>query len=144
VIRLLADANLSRKLVRSCLRLDKKFPFLYIAGWLDGRRRISDEALLLEVLRESGLVLVSFDRRTMAKHADELTRAGMGHADAIVFRRNVSPMDCGKQSRLLVEFWRETADEEWSDRIEYLQRYTSVPLVVDYSFGQGARASRPS
>ena len=122
MIRLLADANLSRKFVRSCLRLDKKFPLVHVSDWLEGRHRISDDTVLLEVLRESGLVLVSFDRRTMAVHAGELTRAGTGHAGVILFRRAVSPMEYGKQSRLLVEFWRETADEEWADRIEYLPR----------------------
>jgi hypothetical protein len=76
--------------------------------------------VLLSVLREQGLILVSFDRRTMAVHAGELTRAGSGHAGVILFRRSVSPTDYGKQSRLLVEFWREAGNEDWADRIEYL------------------------
>jgi hypothetical protein len=28
----------------------------------------------------------------------------------------------GKQGRLLVEFWREAADWDWADRVEYLPR----------------------
>ncbi|MFM8887970.1 MAG: hypothetical protein ACKOKC_16345 [Chthoniobacterales bacterium] len=116
----MADANLSRKFVRACLRLDKKFPLIHLADWMDGKHRVSDDPVLLGVLREQGLILVSFDRRTMAAHARELTRAGAGHAGVILFRRSVSPIDYGKQSRLLVEFWRETGDEDWADRIEYL------------------------
>ena len=122
MIRLLADANLSRKFVRACRRLDKKFPLIHLSDWMDGKHRVSEDPVLLAVLREQGLILVSFDRRTMAVHAGELTRAGSGHAGVILFRRSVSPTDYGKQSRLLVEFWRETADEEWADRIEYLPR----------------------
>jgi hypothetical protein len=122
VIRLVADANLSRKFVRACLRLNKKFPLVHLADWMDGKHRVSEDPVLLAVLREQGLILVSFDRRTMAVHAGELTRAGSGHAGVILFRRSVSPTDYGKQSRLLVEFWRETADEEWADQIEYLPR----------------------
>jgi hypothetical protein len=122
VIRLLADANLSRRLVQACLRLDKKFPLVHLADWMGGKHRASHDPVLLSVLREQGLILVSFDRRTMARHAGELTRAGSGHAGVILLRRSVSPVDYGKQSRLLLEFWREACDWEWVDRIEYLPR----------------------
>jgi hypothetical protein len=73
-------------------------------------------------LREHGLVIVGFDRRTMAMHAGRLTREGAGHAGVILFRRCVSPVDYGKQSWLLVEFWQEAKQWEWADRIEYLPR----------------------
>lgn len=122
MIRLVADANLSRKFVRACRRVDKKFPLVHLAEWMGGRYRVSDDPVLLLVLREQGLILVSFDRRTMAVHAGELTRAGSGHAGVILFRRSVSPMDYGKQARLLIELWREKGNEEWADRIEYLPR----------------------
>jgi hypothetical protein len=89
---------------------------------MGGKHRISKDAVLLEVLRERDLVLVSFDRRTMAMHADELTRCGAGHAGVILFRRSVSQIDYGKQSRLLIEFWKEARVWDWSDRIEYLPR----------------------
>lgn len=122
MIRLLADANLSRKFVRACLRRDKKFPLIHLADWMDGKHRVSEDAVLLSVLREQGLILVSFDRRTMATRAGELTRAGTGHAGVILFRRSVSPTDYGKQSRLLVEFWPEAGSEDRAGRIEYLPR----------------------
>ena len=120
--RLVADANLSRKCVQACLRLEKTFPVVHISEWMGGRHRVSHDPILLSVLREHGLILVSFDRRTMAMHAGELTRAGSGHAGVILFRRAVSPMDYGKRARLLVEFWREAKDWDWADRIEYLPR----------------------
>ena len=120
--RLLADSNLSRHFVQACLRLDKQFPIVHIADWLDAKHSISKDPALLPVLREHNLVIVTFDRRTMAMHAGELTRAGGGHAGVILFRRGVSQMDYGKQSRLLVAFWQEASDWDWSDRIEYLPR----------------------
>lgn len=120
MIRLLADGNMSHRFVRACLRRESDFPLIHITDWLEGRHRISKDTVLLPVLREHGLVLVSFDRRTLALHAGQLTREGSGHAGVILFRRSVSQMDYGKQSRLLVEFWREAADWDWADRIEYL------------------------
>ena len=122
MIQLVADANLSRKCVQACLRLEKTFPIVHISDWMGGRHRVSHDPVLLSVLREQGLVLVSFDRRTMAMHAGQMTRAGSGHAGVILFRRKVSPTDYGKQSRLLVEFWREARGWEWVDWIEYLPR----------------------
>ena len=122
MIRLLADANTSRRFVQACLRLQRVFPIIHIADWFDGRHRISKDPVLLSVLREHGLVIVGFDRRTMAMHAGQLTREGSGHAGVILFRRRVSPVDYGKQSRLLAEFWSEAKDWDWADRIEYLPR----------------------
>jgi hypothetical protein len=122
VIRLVADANLSRHFVEACLRLDKELPIVHLADWMGGKHRVSKDPALLEVLREHGLILIAFDRRTMAMHAGQLTRSGGGHMGVILFRRSVSQMDYGKQSRLVVEFWREAKGWDWSDRIEYLPR----------------------
>jgi hypothetical protein len=122
VIRLVADANLSRHFVEACQRLDKELPIVHLADWMGGKHRISRDPVLLEVLREHGMILITFDRRTMAMHAGQLTRGGGGHAGLILFRRSVSQMDNGKQSRLKVEFWKEARGWDWSDRIEYLPR----------------------
>jgi hypothetical protein len=89
---------------------------------MQGKHRVSKDPVLLSVLREHGLVLVSFDRRTMAMHAGQLTRESSGHAGVILFRRSVSQLDYGKQSRLLVDFWQEGRGWDWTDRIEYLPR----------------------
>lgn len=122
MIRLVADANLSHRFVEACLRLDRRFPITHLAEWMNGKHRMSKNPVLLQVLRESRLILVSFDRQTMAMHAGELTRAGGGHAGVILFRRIVSQTDYGKQSRLVIEFWKEAQDWDWSDRIAYLPR----------------------
>lgn len=120
MIRLLADANMSHHFVRACLRLQPDFPIVHIVDWLDGKHTITKDPVLLAVLREHNLVLVSFDRRTMAMHAGQLTRGGAGHAGVILFRRTVAQMDYGKQSRLMIDFWREASDWDWPDRIEYI------------------------
>ena len=120
--RLLADAHMSRRFVDACLRLERGFPIVHLADWMDGKHCGSKDPVLLVLLREAGLLIVSFDRRTMAMHAGQLTREGAGHAGVILFRRSVSQMDYGKQSRLLVELWREARDWDWADRIEYLPR----------------------
>jgi hypothetical protein len=66
------------------------------------------------------MVLVGFDRASMAKHAGILTREALGHAGVILFRRSVSPMAYGKQATLLVNLWRAGQNWDWADRIVYL------------------------
>src|ERR1035437_3328234 len=113
---------MSRRFVEAGLRLQPDLPIIHIADWMDGKHRISKDRVLLPLLREHGLIIVGFDRRTMAMHAGQLTREGAGNAGVILFRRNVSQMDYGTQSRLLVAFWKEAANWDWLDRIEYLPR----------------------
>src|SRR2546426_6215448 len=113
---------MSRRFVAACGRLERQFPIIHLAHWMDGKHCGSKDPVLLAVLRAHGLVIVGFDRRTMAMHAGKLTREGDGHAGVVLFRRSVSQMDYGKQSRLLVGFWTEAKDWDWADRIEYLPR----------------------
>lgn len=120
MIRLLADAHMSRRFVQACLRSEGDFPIVHLADWMEGKHCGTKDPVLLGLLRGHGLVIVGFDRRTMAMHAGQLTREGAGHAGIILFRRSVGQMDYGKQSRLLVEFWKEAKDWDWADRIEYL------------------------
>jgi hypothetical protein len=78
VTGLLADAHLSRRMVEACPRRDPEFPIVHLADWMKGKHRVSKDPVLLPVLREHGLVIVGFDRRTMAMHAGRLTREGAG------------------------------------------------------------------
>ncbi len=121
-LRLLADENVSHRLVSACLKLQAGFPLAHIAAWRDGAcLQLKDPALLI-TLREEQLILVSFDRSSLAHHAGMLTREGVGHAGLILFRRTVSRIAYRTQARLLVEFWREASTWEWADMVVYLPR----------------------
>ena len=120
--RLLADENTSHRFVAACRRLEAGFPIIHIVGWRDGAYLSVKDPPLLMALRESGTILVGFDRASMPMHAGQLTREGLGHAGVILFRRSVCAVAYGKQARLLVSFWREAEDWDWADRIEYLPR----------------------
>lgn len=120
--RLLADENLSHRFVSACRQREPGFPITHISEWEMGAYLSVKDPALLMTLRESGLVLVSFDRASLPLHAGTLTREGLGHAGIILFRRLVSSVAYGAQARLIVEFWNEAKDFEWADRIEYLPR----------------------
>lgn len=120
--RLLADENTSHRLVAACRQIEANFPLVHISDWQEGAYLSVKDPALLMTLRESGIILVGFDRASIPMHAGELTREGLGHAGVILFRRSVSAVAYGKQARLLVELWREAEDSDWADRIEYLPR----------------------
>ncbi len=121
--RLLADENTSHRLVSACQRLVPGFPVVHIASWEDGAwLGLDDEALLL-CCAEAQLVLVAFDRSTVAWHAGQLLRAGQDHAGLILFRGAVRTTDYGYQSRLLTNFWqRDGQERDWQNRIVYLPK----------------------
>lgn len=120
--RLLADENASHRLVAACQRLEASFPIIHLSDWNAGAYLSAKDPALLMALRESGMILVGFDRASLPMHAGELTREGLGHAGIILFRRSVSAVAYGRQARLLAGFWREAEDWDWADRIEYLPR----------------------
>lgn len=120
--RLLADENVSHDLRAACLKIDRGFPTVHIARWRDGAcLQLKDPALLM-TLRDEQMILVSFDRGSLAHHAGLLTREGVGHSGVILYRRTVSRVAYGTQARLLVDLWREASEWGWADRIVYLPR----------------------
>ena len=120
--RLLGDENTSHRLVAACQNIDPEFPIIHIADWKNGAFLSVKDPALLMALRESSLILVGFDRASMAMHAGNLTREGLGHFGIVLFRRSVSRLAYGKQARLLVDFWTEAMDWDWADHIQYLPR----------------------
>ena len=121
-MRLLADENTSHRFVDACHRLLPNFPIIHISDWEGGAYLSVKDPALLMALRESAMILVSFDRASIPMHAGDLTREGLGHAGVILFRRSVSSIAYGSQAGLLLEFWKAAADQDWSDRVEYLPR----------------------
>lgn len=121
--RLLADENTSHRLVSACQRLVPGFPLLHIANWEDGIWLGLDDAALLVCCARAGLVLVAFDRATLAWHGGQLLRAGQDHTGVILFRGVVRSADYGYQSRLLTSFWQNEGQAwDWQNRIVYLPK----------------------
>src|SRR5436189_5390998 len=117
---LLGDENTSHRLGSACRRIDSEFPLTHIADLEDGIWLGLDDAALLTCCFGADLVLVAFDRSTLAWHAGQLIRAGQDHAGLILFRGAVRSSDYGYQAKLLTGFWsREGAAWDWRNRIVY-------------------------
>ena len=121
--RLLADENTSHHLVSACQRQIPDFPIIHIAKWENGVWLGLDDIALLISCADANLILVAFDRSTLAWHAGQLLRAGKGHAGVILFRGAVRTVDYGQQSRLLTGFWQNDGSAwDWQNRIVYLPK----------------------
>ncbi len=122
-LRLLADENTSHRLVSACQRLVPGFPIIHLADWESGIWLGLDDAALLICCAEARLVLIAFDRATLAWHAGQLIRAGQDHPGLILFRGSVRDPDYGYQSRLLTSFWEKEGHLwDWLNRIVYLPK----------------------
>lgn len=125
-IRLLADENTSHKLISACQRLAPRFPIIHLATWKEGMWLGLEDTDLLLCCFEANLIMVAFDRSTLAWHAGDLLRAGYDHAGIILFRGLVRSDDYGYQARLLTSFWHNEGHAwEWSNRIVYLPKSPS-------------------
>jgi hypothetical protein len=123
VLRLLTDENTSHRLVSACRRLVPDFPIAHIANWRDGMWLGLDDQALLICCADAGLVLVAFDRATLAWQAGQLIRGGRDHAGVILYRGTVRSSDYGHQSRLLTGFWtKEGGEWDWQNRMVYLPK----------------------
>ena len=68
------------------------------------------------------MVLVAFDRATLAWHAGQVTRSGECHGGLLLFRRTVRSTDYGQQARLLTELWSREGHWDWLNRVVYLPK----------------------
>ena len=119
--RLLADENTSHRLVSACRHLVEDFPIVHLASWQGGSWLGLDDPALLISSGAEGLVLVSFDRATLAWHAGQVVRAGDDYAGLILFRRGVRTTDYGHRARLLTQFWADEGQSwDWRNRLVYL------------------------
>jgi len=121
--QLLADENTSHRLITACRRLKPQFPIIHIADCSDGMWLGLDDSPLLLACAEAKLVLVGFDRATLAWHAGLLLRAGQDPGGLILFRGSVRSSDYGYQARLLMDFWENAGQHwDWQNRIVYLPK----------------------
>lgn len=122
-VSFLADENTSHRFVSACRRIIASFPIVYIASWEERVWLGLDDSALLRSCAEANLVLVSFDRASLAWHAGQLGRAGQNHSGLVLFRRSVRNTDYGRQARLVTQlFQSQTNASDWENRIVYLPK----------------------
>lgn len=94
-----------------------------LRDWRSGRLlETSDEEILSEAAEE-GLVLVTFDQRTIPPLLKAWAEAGRSHGGVIfVDYRTLPPNDVGGMTRALLSLNERLGGVEWRDRVVYLTR----------------------
>jgi hypothetical protein len=93
------------------------------ATWNDGAIRTAADSTILTVATEENRVLVSYDTKTLPPLAKDWWERGLRHAgiiliDSRTFRQN----DIGGIARSLRKLVEDRGDEDWRDRMEFLNR----------------------
>ena len=117
---LVADPHVGHALIDAG---KKEFPdvlLTHLADWKDGVHLNDKDDVLLDALHQEGCVLVSYDKRSLAKHAREAIQSGKSHPGIILFRNSLKDASYGKQAKTLMDFWRKEHAADWTDRIVYL------------------------
>lgn len=115
-IRFLLDEDTPHAIRDQLLRRRPDMDVLVVGDDLAPALGAPDPELLRWIERE-GYVLVSRNRRTLARHLREHLEAG-GHVPGILLLRRQSPL--GQVLEDLTLIWEAARPEEFVDRVEYL------------------------
>lgn len=113
-IRYLADEDLRRRIVRTCLKIEPVIEFLTVQ---DVGLSSADDDQILEYAASHGLTTVSHDKRTMVPAAIQRLKAGLPMAGLFVIGQE-SPVKIAAEH--LVIIWGCDEAERWHGQIEYL------------------------
>lgn len=93
------------------------------ATWNDGAIRTAADSTILKIATEENRVLVSYDTKTLPPLAKDWWERGPRHAGIILIdSRTFRQDDIGGIVRALRRLVDERGEEDWHDRMEFLNR----------------------
>lgn len=122
-LRLLLDEHLSPRIVAQIAARDPAIAITNLQTWQQGRYLHALDWQILEAARQQAPTLVTYDQRTIPSLLRDWGEQGKAHAGVIlVDERTIAPEDIGAIVRALLGLWQAWGQEDWSDRVHYLQR----------------------
>ncbi|MEO8025290.1 MAG: DUF5615 family PIN-like protein [Bryobacteraceae bacterium] len=113
-VRLLADADLNRAIVRGVLRREPSVDFL---GAQDAGLRGLKDSEVLVLAAEQQRILVSHDVGTMPAHFRDYRNHGNSTSGVFLIPQS---LDVGRAIEELILIWLASEASEWADRLEWL------------------------
>ena len=122
MLKLLLDEHISPAVAAALHRRGRVVAVLSLAEWENGRwLGERDDAILSDAERE-GLTLVTYDRRTIPPLLKIWAESGRGHGGVIfVDEKTIAPSDFGRLARALQRLTDHHGNEDWANRIVFLQ-----------------------
>lgn len=145
MLRFLLDEHLSREVASQSTAKCPSMEIQSIHDWESGTfLGVLDPEILLEAANQR-LTLVTYDQRTLWRHASDLLETGHDLGGVVfVDEQTIPPNDVGGLVRALVWLWETKGNENWRNRLVYLTPGPAIPTRKGKprSSGGGRRSPR--
>jgi hypothetical protein len=120
MLKFLLDEHISPSVAAGLRRV--KASVTSMPEWENGAFLGQDDATCLREAAAQGLVLVTYDRRTIPPLLKLWAETGYSHAGVIfVDEKTISPADIGGLVRALTMLVKEAGTWDWTDRVCFLR-----------------------
>ena len=120
---LLLDENISQTIAAQVKHHRPALAIESVHTWRGGAFEGRPARSLLQATREEGLTLVTYDQKTIPPLLAELYAEGESHAGVMfVDDQTIPSSDFGTLTRALILLWERRGDEDWQDRIGFLEK----------------------
>jgi hypothetical protein len=122
MLSFLLDENISHQIAFQLQEKRPEIPIISVHHWQTGRfLQASDREILFAAFPEK-LSLVTYDVETIPPLLVHLYEEGYAHAGVILVQHRTLPShDFGGLIRALTQLWEKTGQEEWANRMVFLQ-----------------------
>lgn len=143
MLRLLLDEHVSRQVAEQARLRAPALDIRSIHDWESGAYLgVPDPQILIEAGRQR-LTLVTYDQRTLWKHAADVMESGREHGGVIfVDEQTIPPNDIGGLMRSLVWLWETRGQEQWQNRLIFLTPAPGTPFAAQAPRGPRRRGKR--
>lgn len=118
---LLLDEHISPTVAFQIRATDPSINILSIAEWRAGSLTARSDADLLQAALEDGMVLVTYDLRTIPPLVSGWAATGRMHGGLVfVDQQTIRPADVGGLVRAVIQLWHAESALDWRDRIRFL------------------------
>ncbi|MBL9136467.1 MAG: hypothetical protein JNK85_11390 [Verrucomicrobiales bacterium] len=121
MLRLLLDKHIAKAVALQAKGKRPSMDIQSIHDWEAGTFLGVPDAEILMVAAKQRLTLMTYDQRTLWKHASDLLESGH-ELGGVVFvdEQSIPPNDIGGLMRALVWLWETRGTEDWHNRLIYL------------------------
>ena len=119
MLRLVTDSHVPPAVAEAARKL-AALEITALRDWHSGLYLHESDPRLLAVAWEDLVTLVTYDVNTFPLTVKERLEAGLSHAGMIYVSTRYRQNDIGGIARGLVKLWRAEKDEDWTNRIRFL------------------------